>query len=139
MDALQGHITSSVNSMTQIASIEALTGQQQTIEDMQKEFNKRRKYLMNRIKAIPELSCNVPQGAFYILPNIEKLFGKTYKGKVLKTSVDVTNFFLEAANVAVVPGEAFQAPNNVRISYSNSMENIVKGMNNIENALANLL
>ncbi|WP_094604398.1 Aspartate/prephenate aminotransferase [Sporomusa silvacetica DSM 10669] len=139
MDALQGHITSSVNSMTQIASIEALTGQQQTIEDMKKEFNERRKYLMDRIKSIPELSCDVPQGAFYILPNIEKLFGKKYKGKVLKTSVDVTNFFLEAANVAVVPGEAFQAPNNVRISYSNSMGNLVKGMNNLENALADLL
>jgi aspartate aminotransferase len=138
MDALQGHITSSVNSMTQIASIEALTGQQQTIVAMRKEFDERRKYLMKRMEVIPELACNVPKGAFYVLPNIEKLFGKTYKGKVLKTSLDVANFCLDAANVAVVPGEAFEAPNNIRIAYANSMENIARGMDNLEKALSKL-
>lgn len=136
MDALQGHITSCVNSMTQIASIEALTGPQHALEAMKKEFDIRRKYLMQRIAAIPELSCNAPQGAFYILLNIEKLFGRSYNGKILKTSTEVATFFLEAATVAVVPGEAFQAPKHIRIAYANSMENIVKGMDCIEKALA---
>lgn len=135
MDALQGHSTSSVNSMTQVASIEALTGSQYALEEMRREFNIRRKYLMQRIEAIPNLSCNAPQGAFYILLNIEKLFNRSYNGKTLKTSTDVAAFFLEEATVAVVPGEAFQAPSHVRIAYANSIENIIKGMDCIEKAL----
>lgn len=138
MDALQGHITSSVNSMTQMAAIEALTGQQQTVEAMRQEFDARRKYIINRLQAMPEFECNVPKGAFYVLPNVEKLFGRIYNGKVLKTSADVANFCLAAAHVAVVPGEAFGAPKNVRIAYANSMENIKKGLDNLEKALADL-
>lgn len=138
MDALQGHTTSSANSITQMASIEALKGQQRTVAEMRQAFDERRKYLMSRIKAIPELDCSEPQGAFYVLPNVEKLFSKTYKGKRLKTSLDVANFFLEEANVAVVPGEAFEAPHHVRIAYANSMENIARGMDKLESALATL-
>lgn len=138
MDALQGHITSSVNSMTQKAAIEALSGQQATVAQMRTAFDERRRYLLQRLAAIPELRCRPPQGAFYALPNIEKLFGRHYQGKVLRTSLDVANFFLDAANVAVVPGAAFAAPDNVRIAYANSMENIARGLDNLTQALAKL-
>ncbi len=138
INSLQGHMTSNTNSITQKAAIEALKGPQQPIYTMIEEFDKRRKYLINRISNINDITCSIPKGAFYVMPNVKKLFCKKHNGKELKDSFGVANYLLEEAHIAVVPGAAFEAPENIRISYSNSLENIAMGMDRMENALAKL-
>ncbi len=135
INSLQGHMTSNTNSMTQKAAIEALIGPQDAIEMMRQEFDKRRKYLFNRLNNMPNISCSNAKGAFYLMPNISKYFGKKYDGKAINNSLDFSNFLLETAHIAVVPGEAFESPENIRISYSNSIENIKEGMDRMEKAL----
>ncbi len=138
MNSLQGHTTSNANSISQKAGIEALSGDQKTVDNMVKEFDKRRIYLTKRLNKMKGISCGVPKGAFYVMPDVKDLYDKEFKGKLIKDSKGLANFLLDEANIAVVPGVAFEAPNNIRISYSNSIENIEKGMDNMEKAL-NLL
>jgi aspartate aminotransferase len=135
MASLQGHMTTNANSITQKAAVAALLGPTDFIEYMRTEFDKRRKYLVNRLRNMEGITCAEAKGAFYLMPNVSKLFGKKYKGKVLKDSFDVAGFLLEEAHIAIVPGAAFEAPDNVRISYSNSLENIKEGMDRMERAL----
>lgn len=135
VNAIQGHMTSAANSITQKACLEALTGPQESLETMRVEFDKRRLYLLERLNAMEGVSCVNARGAFYLMPNVAKLFGKSHDGKVLKDSMDVADFLLDKAHIAVVPGAAFMAPENLRISYSNSMENIKEGMDRMEAAL----
>lgn len=135
MNALQSHMTSNTNSITQKAAIEALNGPQEVVDFMREKFNERRIYLLSRLKNIKNIECVEAKGAFYLIPNISRLFGKEYNGKVLENSADFASFLLEAAHVAVVAGDAFEAPNCIRISYSNSIENIKEGMDRIEMAI----
>lgn len=137
--ALQGHATSNTCSITQYAALEALKGPQDAVEDMRQEFDRRRKFLVKRLNEMDGVTCVDADGAFYLMPNISSFFGKqTPDGKIIKDSMDVASYILEDAKVAVVPGAAFEAPNNLRISYSNSMENLEKGMNLMEEALRKL-
>lgn len=136
MASLQGHMTTNANSITQKAAVAALSGSKDSIEFMRRQFDERRKYLVNRLRNMEGITCAEAKGAFYLMPNVSKLFGKTYKGKVLRDSFDVADFLLEEAHIALVPGAAFEAPDNVRISYSNSMENIKEGMDRMEKALS---
>lgn len=136
MITLQGHMTSGTNSITQEAAVEAILGPQEKVEYMKKEFDKRRKYLAKRFNVMEGIECADTKGSFYVTPNISSLFGKTYKGKTLKDSIDVANFLLEEACVAVVPGDAFGAPNIIRIAYSNSIENIQLGLDAMEKAIS---
>jgi aspartate aminotransferase len=138
INALQSHMTSNTNSITQKAAVEALNGPQDAIAFMREKFDERRLYLFNRLANIENIECAVPKGAFYILPNVSKLFEKRYNGKVLKDSMDIAAFLLEVAHVAVVPGDSFEAPDCIRISYSNSIENIKEGMDRVEKALSQL-
>jgi len=126
------HSTSAPATMCQIASIEALSGDQSFIPEMKAAFLERRNYICQRVNAIEGLSCRTPQGAFYIMVNIEDQVGKTLGGKKIENGDDFAMAFLEAAQVAVVPGSGFGAPNFVRLSYATSMENIVKGMDRLE-------
>ncbi len=135
MGSLQGHTTTNANSITQKAAIAALAGAKDSIEFMKTQFDERRKYLIDRLRNMENITCANAEGAFYLMPNVSKLFGKTYKDKVLKDSFDVADFLLEEAHIALVPGAAFEAPDNVRISYSNSLENIKEGMDRMEKAL----
>ena len=132
MTDYQGHTTSGANSPAQHASLEALSNSADSVEMMRLEFDKRRKYNMVGIK------CNTPTGAFYVMPNITSFYGKTNGNLVIKDSVDMANYLLEESKIAVVPGLAFEAPDNIRISYSNSIENIEEGMNRMEEALKKL-
>lgn len=134
MNDIQGHMTSGANSITQKACIEALVGPQNSIEEMRIEFSKRREYLQNRLQSIDKVTCANAEGAFYLMPNVSKFFGKVYKGKEMKTSKDITTFLLEEAHVAVVSGEDFYAKENLRISYSNSMDNIKEAADRMERA-----
>lgn len=135
MTALQGHTTSNANSITQYAGLEALSGPQDKVEEMRNEFNRRRLFLLDRLNAMDGIHCVRANGAFYLMPNVTSFYGKSVNGKVIKDSFDLANYVLEEARVAVMPGGAFKAPDHFRISYSNSMENLVKGMDLMEAAL----
>ncbi|WP_330371163.1 pyridoxal phosphate-dependent aminotransferase [Alkaliphilus transvaalensis] len=132
MGNYQSHATSHPNTIAQYASIEALTGDNSSVENMRLAFDERRKYMVERINEIDNISCITPKGAFYVMMNISKLIGKEIKGKVMTGSMDVADVILEHGNVAVVPGIAFGVDQFVRLSYANSMENIKEGLDRIE-------
>lgn len=137
MSKIQGHSTSNPNSIAQKASVEALNGKQDTIEEMRKAFDKRRKYMVKRLNGIEEISCLIPAGAFYAFPNVGKILerGIEYNGKKINNSFDLSDFILKEAEVALIPGSAFEAEGYLRLSYTASMEDIKEGLNRIEKIL----
>jgi aspartate aminotransferase len=137
---LQGQSTSNPTSIAQAACVEALTGKQSPVEiqKMVTEFKKRRDYLMDRYAKIEGVSCYKPIGSFYTFPDFSGVFGKQWNGKTIKESLDVAEFLIEEAKVALVPGIAFGADHNLRLSFATSMENIKEGMDRIESALGTL-
>lgn len=138
MSSLQGHTTSNTCSIAQYAALEALRGPQESLEIMRKEFDKRRKFLLERLNAMDGITCVNADGAFYLMPNVTSFYGKSYNGKTIRDSFDMADYLLEEARIAVVPGAAFEAPENLRISYSNSMECLINGMDRMEEALKKL-
>ena len=138
MRKLQGQSTSNPTSISQWAAIAAFTGDHQIIEDRTKEFEQRKNYIVEKLNDIPEISCFDPQGAFYVFPNVSGCYGKEYDGKVIKDSLDFTEFILDEAKVAVVPGVAFGSDDHVRISYATSMDDIVKGIDRMTEAIKKL-
>jgi len=137
---LQGQSTSGPNSIAQAASVEALIGEKTPgeIKKMVTEFKKRRDTLMDRYAKIEGVSCHKPVGSFYSFPDFSGIYGKQWNGKTIKGSLDVAEFLIEEAKVALVPGIAFGADNNLRLSFATSMENINEGLNRIESALKSL-
>ncbi len=132
MSALQSQSTSGPSSISQKAAVEALLGNQEPVEVMRREFDKRRTHMMNRLNELPGFSVKVPpQGAFYLFPNVSGTFGKTIRGRQITTSDELAEVILEHAQVAVVPGTGFGAPNYVRFSYATSLERIDEGLNRI--------
>lgn len=138
MSSLQGHTTSNTCSIAQYAALEALRGPQESLEIMRKEFDKRRRFLVNRLNQMEGITCVNADGAFYLMPNVTAFYGRSYNGKVIADSFSLADFLLEEARIAVVPGGAFEAPDNLRISYSNSMESLITGMDRMEEALKKL-
>jgi len=138
MSDYQGHTTTSPNAPAQYASIEALANTDEFIETMRKEFEKRREFIVERLNAMEGIICSIPKGAFYVMPNIKSFYGKKHKSYIINNSMDMSDYLLEECRIAVVTGEAFEAPDNLRLSYSNSMENIKVGMDRMEIALKNL-
>jgi aspartate aminotransferase len=138
MTDYQGHTTTSPNSPAQYASVEALANSDESIEKMRQEFDRRRLYIVERLNSMEGIKCNLPAGAFYVMPNIKSFYGKTYNDYVINNSRDMSDYLLEEARIAVVTGDAFEAPDNLRISYSNSMENLKNGMTRMEEALKKL-
>lgn len=138
MSSLQGHTTSNTCSIAQYAALEALRGPQESLEIMRKEFDRRRKFLLERLNAMDGITCVNADGAFYLMPNVTSFYGKSYNGKTIRDSFDMADYLLEEARIAVVPGAAFEAPENLRISYSNSMECLIDGMDRMEEALKKL-
>jgi aspartate aminotransferase len=100
-------------------------------------FDERRKYITSRLNELG-FTCKVPKGAFYALPNVTWLFSKKHKGEELRDLSGVANFLLDEARVALLPGSAFEASQNVRIAYSNSLNNIKRELDNIKRALEKL-
>jgi aspartate aminotransferase len=135
MGNIQSHATSNPNTIAQYASVEALEGDQSSIEDMRIEFDKRRKFMVQRINEIKGISCIEPQGAFYVMMNIKELKGRTLGGKVVNDSIEIAEVILEKAEVALVPGIAFGSDDYLRLSYANSLENIETGLNRIDDFL----
>ncbi|GAB6088161.1 pyridoxal phosphate-dependent aminotransferase [Alkaliphilus crotonatoxidans] len=135
MGNVQSHATSHPNTIAQYASVEALLGDNSSVETMRLAFDERRKYTVERINQIEGLSCIPPRGAFYVMMNISKILGTVVKGKKINNSLDLSELLLDEAHVAVVPGIAFGVDQYVRLSYANSMENIKEGLQRIEAVL----
>lgn len=137
--SLQSHSVSNPTSIAQYAAIEALTGPQEPVQRMVAEFARRREYLVQRLRALPGVECDMPEGAFYVFPKISAVFGKSLGGRKVTDSASLCQLLLEEGHVSVVPGSAFGAEGYMRLSYATSMENLEKGMDRIErvwNALA---
>ncbi|NLV87244.1 MAG: pyridoxal phosphate-dependent aminotransferase [Clostridiales bacterium] len=135
MASFLSHSTGAPGTMNQIAAIEALQGPQDGIESMRKVFEVRRNYIVKRINEIPDVSCINPDGAFYVMMNIEKLIGKTIAGRLIQNDDDFAVTFLEKGLVALVACSGFGAPGFVRWTYAASMESIREGLNRLENFL----
>lgn len=131
MTNIQSHMTSNVCSITQYAAIEALNGPQNKVNEMILEFEKRRNYMVRTLEEMKILSIIKPEGAFYIMINIEKCLEKEINGEIIKDSMDFSSKLLEHEKVAVIPGKAFGLDNYVRVSYATSMELIEKGLERI--------
>jgi len=138
MGKAQGHNTSSACTISQVAAIEAYDGPQMEIAHMVSEFQRRRNYILQKLKMIPNVSCVEPKGAFYVFPNFSAYFDKEYKGMHIRNSHGLAYYLLKYANVAIVPGAAFGRNDCIRISYATSMENVEKAMERITEAVSNL-
>ena len=139
MSKLQGQSTSNPSSISQMAAVEALCGPQDLLEKRRREFERRKNFIVKRLNEIPGISCFDPMGAFYVFPSVGGLAGKKWSRGEIDGSIAFTEFLLEEAKVAVVPGIAFGKENHLRISYATSMENIEEGMDRIERAVGTLL
>jgi len=138
MDGLQGQMTSNPTSFAQRGAVVALTSSQEPTHRMREEFAKRRRYIVDRLNAMPKIRCHSPEGAFYVFPNVSALYGKRSGNKAITNSTEFTTFLLEAARIAVVPGVEFGNDNHVRISYATPRANIETGMNRMAEAVATL-
>lgn len=132
MSSIQSHATSNPNSIAQKATEEALLGPQETVEEMRQEFDKRRKYMYERISNMPLVSCLEPQGAFYVFVDVREVVAKKYKGEVVGSAARMAEILISDFNTAVIPCEDFAAPGHIRLSYAISMEQIEKGLDRIE-------
>ncbi|MDI6703971.1 MAG: pyridoxal phosphate-dependent aminotransferase [bacterium] len=138
MSSIQSHTTSNPTSISQLAALEAIKGRQECVAEMVKEFNRRRKYIVDRLNKIRGISCITPYGAFYVFPNVESLLSMRFKGEEIKDSFRLSQVLLNEAHIAVVPGSAFGASNYLRLSYATSLEDIENGLDRIEKILEKL-
>lgn len=132
MANMQSHASSNPNSIAQMAALAAYEGNDDFTNMMCGEFVKRRNYMVERINSIEGISAAMPDGAFYVMMNISKLFGRDFYGTKINSSYEFCDKLLEVAKVGLVPGGSFAAEGYTRLSYATSMENIVEGLNRIE-------
>ncbi|MGE7777311.1 pyridoxal phosphate-dependent aminotransferase [Chitinophaga sp. NPDC101104] len=137
-DMVQSQFTSATCSITQRCAITALRGPLDTAQDMVKAFGERRAFIFDALKNIPGLHVNLPDGAFYMFPNVSGFFGKQYEGERIENADDLCMFLLHKANVSVVSGAAFEQPQCIRISYATSLDRIREGMKRMKEWLAKL-
>ena len=139
MNKIQGQSTSNPSHIAQVATLAALTGPQGCVETMRKAFDERRLAMVKLLRAIPNVQCREPKGAFYAFPDFGAHIGKTTpEGKAIANDVELCDWLLDAGKVAVVPGSGFGAPGHVRLSYACSMANIEAGVGRIASTLATL-
>ena len=135
MSKIQGQATSCANSIGQKASIEALLGDQQCVEDMKKSFLKRRDLIVDLLNKLPGVKCPIPNGAFYVFPDFSYYLNREANGKLLKDTFDISEYILDAVQVVTVPGDGFGSSGHIRFSYATSSKIIKEGMGRIKNAL----
>ena len=133
---IQGQITSGANCIAQRATIAALEAPVDKIRYMIDKFHERRDLVLKLLGEIPGMKLNVPEGAFYVFPDISDFFGKTIKGKTINSATDLSLLLLEEAHVATVTGEAFGNPNCIRISYAASEEELKEAIKRIKEVLS---
>ncbi|MCK4360733.1 MAG: pyridoxal phosphate-dependent aminotransferase [Bacteroidales bacterium] len=140
-DTLQGQYTSGASSISQLAALKAIDTNPSDSEDLKKmlnAFNERRNLILKLLKEIPGIKANIPDGAFYVFPDISDYFGKSDGEKTINNSKDFCMYILEKVYVALVPGGAFGNQNCVRISYATSKELLIEAISRIKKALAEL-
>lgn len=135
---IQSQNTSNPASISQKASVAALTGDQHVVSMMVAEFEKRKNYIVEALNDISGIQCLMPGGAFYVFPNVSALYGRSYEGKKITNSTEFIEYLLDVANVATVPGAAFGSDDHIRLSYATSLKNIEEGVRRIKNAVAKL-
>ncbi|OHB51481.1 MAG: aspartate aminotransferase [Planctomycetes bacterium GWF2_42_9] len=135
MDRLQGHMTQNPVSFVQSGALVAFSDPNNEVEKMRIEFEKRAKYMSERLNQMQGVKCPQPTGAFYCFPDISAHFGRTIGGVKINNSMDFASAFLDQASVALVPGGPFGCDNNIRLSFATSMEQITKGLDRLENWL----
>ena len=133
---MQGQITSGANCIAQRAVITALEAPPSKVQYMIDEFKSRRDLMLNLLSEIDGFSCNIPQGAFYVFPDVSSIFGKTLNGVKINNATDLSLFLLEEALVATVTGDAFGNPNCIRISYAASQKQIIEAVERIKKSLS---
>lgn len=133
-DKIQSQTTSNPNAIAQKAAVAALTGDQGIVEERRAEFEKRRDYMYKALNSIPGFKAALPKGAFYIFPDVSGVFGQTCNGVVMKDSADVAEYLLKVHHVATVPGDAFGAPENLRMSYAASIASLEEAISRIRRA-----
>jgi aspartate aminotransferase len=138
MNKIQSQSTSNASSISQKAALAALTGPQDFPGEMKKAFVERLQFILAEIDKIPGLTCVPPKGAFYVFPNFSSYFGGEYKGRKIMNSVDMSDYLLDEALMASVPGAAFGADDFVRFSFATSMEVIAAGMRRLQEALSRI-
>lgn len=135
MANLQSQSTSNPSSISQAAAETALTGPQEPVEEMRREFDRRRRYAVSRIQSMPGLQCHEPKGAFYLWVSMAPTIGRTIRGRRVTTADDLGLLWLEEANVSVVPGSGFGVSDHFRMSYATSMERLTEGLDRMEQLL----
>ncbi|MEI8308200.1 MAG: pyridoxal phosphate-dependent aminotransferase [Chloroflexales bacterium] len=137
---IQSHTSTHTASISQYAALAAYTSSPEieaTVVEMAAQFHKRRDIILDLMAGIPGVTCSVPDGAFYVFPNVTGLLNRPLRGgKVCATSDDLTNYLLDEAHIAAVSGEAFGAPGYIRFSYATAEEQIIEGMRRFAAALA---
>jgi len=133
---LQSHLTSNVSNITQRAAIEALTGPQDAVEAMRVSFEKRRNTIVAELSKISGLVCPVPEGAFYVYPDVTGLLNRTWGGVTPTTSLELADLILDQAEVAVVPGEAFGPSGYLRLSYALGDAPLLEGVQRLQRLFA---
>lgn len=136
MANLQSHSTSNPTSIAMKAAYAALTQPAQAFPAMFQAFEERRKFVIERLNAMPGVSCLEPEGAFYVFPNVSGLLGKVYRGRLISTTMQLSEYLLDEAHVALVPGSAFGAEDFLRISYATSLDNLRRGLERMAAAVA---
>jgi aspartate aminotransferase len=133
---MQGQVTSGANSIAQRATITAVEADPSVLNEMVAAFKNRRDLVVGLAKAIPGVKLNVPEGAFYVFPDVSSFFGKTLRGTLINNAEDLSMYLLSEANVATVTGDAFGNPSCIRISYATSEELLTEAFKRIKEALA---
>ena len=135
---LQGQYTSGASSIAQKAAAAAFAGDQSCVEEMRRAFERRRDLVVRLAREIPGLKVNNPDGAFYLFPEVSYYLGKADGDRFIKTSSELAMYILEVGHVATVAGDAFGAPNYLRLSYATSEENITEALRRMKEVLARL-
>jgi aspartate aminotransferase len=133
---MQGQVTSGANSIAQCATIAAVDADPSVLKFMVDAFHSRRDLVVGLVKDIPGFKLNVPEGAFYVFPDVSYYFGKTLRGTTINNADDFSMYLLAEANVATVTGDAFGNPNCIRFSYATSEDLLVEAMKRIKEAVA---
>jgi aspartate aminotransferase len=138
MTSIQSHMTSNANTIAQYAAIEALNGPIEDLNNMIKEFENRRNFMIYKLEKLNEISIIKPSGAFYIMVNISAYLNTTFKEQIINNSVDFAKVLLEEEKVAVIPGAGFGVDNYIRLSYATSMDIIENGIDRISTFLSKI-
>ncbi|RRJ85841.1 pyridoxal phosphate-dependent aminotransferase [Gulosibacter macacae] len=133
---LQSHLTSNVNNIAQRAALAALTGPMEPIEEFRLAFDRRRKLMVEELSKVPGFKLPTPEGAFYVYADVSALLGKEYDGRVINTSLELADYILDKAEVAVVPGEAFGPSGYVRLSYALGDDQLLEGVLRLQQLFA---